>query len=428
MATQKLASVYSRLEQDAIPLSWQALYEEFPDVEAQLDAQAQFFVALEGLTNLPELSHEDSEMLPGEGYAQLPEIGSDIPPAMIAAMDARVRDAGPILDAIRQAVAQEPFWLVAPRHAFDFPQSCRLTSVLQTARLFRMSAILHSEAADSEAATEAVLDGLRLAGVLRRGSMLIDELVRIACEGIALRSLEHVLAKTDPSASSLEALKHAMSAHHGMRMGFLGEIVYANQNYEGMSGISRSDMQMMISFSAPHPLRRLLTYLPISSGWIRMNAAYHLELLHHAVDTWDLPWHDFTDHYARASDALPWLYFLPDLSKDAYSGAKHRELIAAGAWCCGQIAIAIKRYAQTHGALPGSLTELVPTFLEVLPTEPFYGHPFDYTNDGETGTLRFVYPDSGKDYTFKVFAGTGAVHGAGIVAGRHTDENAEAEK
>jgi len=404
MSTQKLKSVHAQLERDAIPLSWSELHRQFPNVEAHLAAQSNFFAALDSVGELPDLSDEEREALPVEGNAELPELGSNMPPSMLSALDTRLHDAAPALAVVRESVANEPFWLVPPTNTFDISTLSRLATVRQSARLFNMSAILHSERDEPETATQAVVDGIRLAEVPHRGSLLIDELVRFACEGIAIRSLEYVLAKIDPSHESLRELESTLAEHSDMRTGILGEIVYTKQMYAGMSDLSRSDMEMMIELSGSGPWEYVIAYLPISSGWIRMNEAYHLELLHHVVGMWNLPWQDFTNRNAQVSDSIPWPYFLPNLSKDVYSNVKNRELRADGAWRCGRIAIAIERYSREHGGLPRTLTDLVPKYLEEIPVEPFHGQPFVYMQDGNTGTLRFSYPDSKKDFMFKVFA------------------------
>lgn len=406
IATRKLKFVSMRLEKDSIPLSWDELYAQFPNVAAHRAAQSNFFDALDGLTNLPDLSDKERDVLPVEGYADLPEIGSNMPPDMVSSLEDRLRDAAPALEAVRSAVMDKPFWLVAPTNAFNMPTLSRLMTVRQAARLFNMSAILHSERGETHLATEAVLDGIRLTQVPHRGSLLIDELVRFACEGLAMRSLEYVLAKTDPTQDRLRELQSEMSEHSDMRTGILGEIVYTKQIYAGMSALSRSDVQTMIELSDSEPWQYVVAYLPISSGWLRMNEAYHLELLHHVAETWHLPWQSFTNRYAAASDSIPWPYILPTLSKDVYSSVKNRELRAAGAWRCGHIAIAIERYSQEHGDIPRSLADLVPKYVADLPMEPFHGHPFEYSKDRKTGTLRFTYPDSDRDFTFKVFANT----------------------
>jgi len=398
-ASQKLKAVKSRLEQDSIPLSWSELCAQFPDAEAHLAAQPQFFASLEELTNLPKLSEAEREMLPVEGSAKLPELGRKLPPAMVSALNNRLQEAGPALAAIRQAVSEEPFWLVKPPSSNLIFKS---TAVRHASRLFKMSTILHSERDDQTAATDSVIDSIRLSQVLHRGSRTVDEIVRFSCEAVTISSLEYLLAKTDPSDESLDKLEAMLSKHNDMLTGILGEIVYTKQYYES-EGMPDRYLQSEIPVASYEldPLQQLIVYLPVvSSGWIRMNEAYHLEQLHHVAVHWHLPWQEFKNRL-EVLDSIPWPYHLP-YSQENYSTWKAQELRAAGAWRCARIALAIKRYSQEHGNLPPSLADLVPRFLEDLPSEPFHGQPFEYTNDGETGTLRFVYPDTNGDFTFKV--------------------------
>ena len=68
VATRKLKSCQAQLEQDAIPLSWPELHQQFPNVEAHLAAQSHFFAALDSLTNLPRLP---TEPFHGERFAYM---------------------------------------------------------------------------------------------------------------------------------------------------------------------------------------------------------------------------------------------------------------------------------------------------------------------------------------------------------------------
>ena len=254
MATRKLISVRSRLREAGIPLSWPELYAQYPDVEAQLDAQPAFFAALDSLTNLPHLTEDTGKHLPVEGFADRPDLENKASPEMISALEVRLRDAESSTMAIRAAVANEPFWLVPQPPPFSPPKFWRLPVVRQAARISCMSAILHSERREHEEASQAVIDGLLLTQVLSRGSLLIDELVRLACEGLVLYSLEYVLAKTHPSDHDLREIAQLMESHHDMRGGLLGEIVQMRQMYDGLSsGLLPSDIRSILEFNEAKP-------------------------------------------------------------------------------------------------------------------------------------------------------------------------------
>lgn len=77
IATQKLKSILRQFEKDSIPVSWEEFCNSIPNWEARRAAQTQLFSALDDLANLPDLSYEEKEILPVEGYAELPEIGNN---------------------------------------------------------------------------------------------------------------------------------------------------------------------------------------------------------------------------------------------------------------------------------------------------------------------------------------------------------------
>jgi hypothetical protein len=260
-------------------------------------------------------------------------------------------------------------------------------------------------------AVQNVVDGIHLSRVLNRGACGIDGLFRFGLEGTALRSLEYVLAKTDPNRESLHELTMLLSKHNDMRSAMLGEIVYAKHWFEYRSGLSMQDMKAMLEW-CDSPFWELVGwYAQFLTGLDRIHYAYEMGLLRHVVENWNNGWQDFMMQYEQHYNAIPLPYRWSVAIADTYTMLKRSELKAAGYWNCGLIAVAIEMYAQKHGRLPERLDELVPGYLDTIPAEPFYGKPFEYETDGSSGTLSFAYPDSGEEdwgkgstYTFRVFA------------------------
>jgi hypothetical protein len=415
IAQQKLKSVCAHMREDSIPLTWEELYELFPNFEAHLAAQPQFFAALDQLEDVTRQSWEENNdglqiyppRLASEFRPPKSDCGPVNPPADIEKLEDHLHYVYPALEDIREAVAAEPFWLIPPeKNTFDSPSMSGFIPLRNAARLFSIEAVLHAEHNEPQAATQTVIDGIRFAEVPHRGSLLIDEMVRFSCEGIALHSLEYVLAKTDPSSESLLELQALLSTHSDMRTGILGEIIIMKQGFAVMADISRIDLEGYVDTDQDDltPWHNMLMYLPILPGWMRMNEAYNLELLHRIIDNWSLPWQESTNKFEQNLDVIPWLYFLPAIYTPSFSQFKKTELRTAGAWSCGRIAVAIEMYSQEHDVLPATLAELVPEYLEGIPTEPFYGKPFGYETDDNAGTLSFSIPERKRDYTFKVFA------------------------
>ena len=400
-ADAKLKAAMTDLKADGIPTSWAAYQAQFPDIERHLAAQSNMFAALDQLSRSPELSDRERTILPIEGLGDLPEPDAPLSTQMVSAIESRLNQVSTALDAVRRAVAEEPFWLALPTSSTGMVSISHLSGVRQAARLYKMAAVLRAERGDTDAALAAVADGMRLAEVPHRGSLMIDELVRFACEGIAVQSLEFGLARTDPPPDGLRAIDALLSQCGDSRSGMLGELIYSIRLYEAEPQQTRG----MAEQYAAGRWQRVLVRLPESTGWLRMNEAYSLALLRDVMRAWDLPWAQFQIRCRSAAERIPRLYFVADSSKDIYPAIKNRELRARGARDCARLAIAIERYAQAEGALPGALADLKPKYLDEVPSEPFYGKPFSYTRTGSKGVISFPYPDSELVFAFKVYVG-----------------------
>ena len=405
VAGAKLKSVLASFEADGLPLSWPTYYSRFPDLGRHLAAQSNLFAALDQLSAAPVVSDERRKVLPVEGSAELPQPDAPLSPAMTDAIETRLREVSPSLDAVRKAVAEEPFWLVAPTNSNDPRLFHHLGEIRQGARLLKMTAILQAERGNVQEGLAAVRDGLRLAEVPHRGSVLIDELVRFACEGVAISSLESVLAKTDPSPARLQEIDYFLLSYDDSRTGLMGEAVYVKQWYEPLSKMTYRDMKAMTDLCAGAWRQHVLAYLLVqSSGWLQMNEAYSLELLHEAIRHWNLPWVEFHAWDRSACTHVPRMYFIAGFSKYDYSAVKNRELRVRGSWACARLAIAIKKYSMAEGRLPDDLASLKPKYMAEIPAEPFHGRPFKYVKTGDAGVISFPCPDSDYVVKFRVYA------------------------
>ncbi len=56
-------------------------------------------------------------------------------------------------------------------------------------------------------------------------------------------------------------------------------------------------------------------------------------------------------------------------------------------------ALAIERHRQAHGGLPESLDQLVPDYLDAVPTDPFTGDPMKYVKSADGYTVYSVGDD-----------------------------------
>src|ERR1035437_5534774 len=108
VAGAKLKSVLASFEADGLPLSWPTYYSQFPDLNRHLAAQSNLFAALDQLSAMPAVSDERKKLLPVEGSAELPQPDAPLSPEMTEAIETRLKEVSPSLNAVRKAVAEEP--------------------------------------------------------------------------------------------------------------------------------------------------------------------------------------------------------------------------------------------------------------------------------------------------------------------------------
>jgi hypothetical protein len=80
---------------------------------------------------------------------------------------------------------------------------------------------------------------------------------------------------------------------------------------------------------------------------------------------------------------------LPSLRRNFESCARIEALDA-----CAQAAVAMTRYRLDHNALPSHLSDLVPAYLEAVPTDPFTGNPIHLAIKGDQWIIYSFGPDA----------------------------------
>ena len=124
------------------------------------------------------------------------------PDLSAAAFEACAKDSVPVLALVRQGLSKESAIPQATGTGSNaFPKLARLREL---ARTMSGAAMGFEMMGDYDRATETRLDGMEMAVSFDRGGLLIDGLVSIACESIAMRNFEDILPKL-----SLAKLSHA---------------------------------------------------------------------------------------------------------------------------------------------------------------------------------------------------------------------------
>jgi hypothetical protein len=384
------------------PATWVELdkwYAQPPAGENAADVYREAFAKFETWTNKPaQLStpsdaddkskfssrpRSKRDLLPVVGLAKLPPRTEPLPAEMQQLVAEYLSDNAGALRLLHQAAVMK-----SCRYPVDLTKGPaallrHLNSVRQAARLLYLEAIQDTEQQKPQAAVESVVVSLGVARSLNQEPVLISQLVRIACQGITVDSLERILNRTALTDEQLVALSAALGESGGqqaMTRAFVGERCCGAGLFEdGRRGKLTFDV---LGGSDTHSLSiRLLTALYRATGLLEMDEESHLDFMEQYVKATQLPPPENMAAAKAVDDrvrhAPRWCVItrmlLPALDKALVKAVRCDAKIRDA-----QTAIAVERYRLANGKLPDRLGELSPTFLPAVPAAPFDGKPLRY--------------------------------------------------
>jgi hypothetical protein len=312
---------------------------------------------------------------------------NDLPPPVqlnneqVTALRAEVRRAEPALDKARRLVdfpngRAMINWAPIPT-ATPLPH---LNRVRTLASALSYDALLRAQISDLDGALANCRACINAGRCVGDEPTLISQLVRVACRTVAERKIERILAQGEPSPAALATLQRELE-REGMEplllYGIKGERACSDSVMESIQEgrISSFGLRNLLggalgSNLSPDNVR--LAFLWLS---IRSDRAGTLRFMNRAVEVAKLP-------PERQRSALKALMaetktqnvllrlLLPAVDK--VGDACNRT---AAEYRSAALAIAAERYRREQGRWPGTLTELVPRYIDHIPTDPFDGAP-----------------------------------------------------
>jgi hypothetical protein len=384
------------------PATWVELdkwYAQPPAGENAADVYREAFAKFETWTNKPaQLStpsdaddkskfssrpRSKRDLLPVVGLAKLPPRTEPLPGEMQQLVAEYLSDDAEALRLLHQAAAMK-----SCRYPTDLSQGFatllrHLNPVRQAARLLSLEAIRDTEQQKPQEAVESVVVSLGVARSLNQEPVLISQLVRIACQGISLDSLERILNRmplTEEQLAKLAAALEGSEDPQAMTRAFVGERCCGAGFFEGARS-GKFSLQEIGSPDSQWLSIRPLSALYRASGLLELDEEKYLDFMEQYVKATQLP---PPENMAAASAVVDetnqvprWCVvsrmLLPALDKALVKAVRCDAKIRDA-----QTAIAVERYRLANGKLPDRLGELSPTFLPAVPADPFDGKPLRY--------------------------------------------------
>lgn len=283
----------------------------------------------------------------------------------------------------------------------ELPHLARLR---QGVRLLLAEAVVAALDGDADLAFEALMACVSVQQPLRGENLIISQLVRAACNGIAVGGFISTLGAADYTDAQLAALQQAFLREHdpdAFTDALITERVFALEAFEDPAsaltevGVGRSWMDEVIpgSYTA-------LIQTANALGWFAGDREEYLQNISDMIEASRLPYLESRPFFSEIESRMNNQSLLPSLNSMLLGGlSRVPESMAANdaRLNIGNTAAAIERYRLAAGALPAQLSDLASAHVNATLTDPFDGQTLRYRREGDGYVLYSIGPNSVDD-------------------------------
>jgi hypothetical protein len=265
--------------------------------------------------------------------------------------------------------------------------SAPFSDLRSCAQLLKLAAVNHACNGDSDAAVACVKDTLSLGDSLRNEPMLISYLVQNAYAALGVTSIERALSLTTFTDSQLKDLDGALAVTGG-------RIDLAHAMASERCGVI-DDIRNPALREETRGLAWILRFPGVrSQGLIDV-----LDYMEDCIQAADLRgpqretrFKEIEAHFFGLSS----LHIVAKVMAPALMRISQLDSRVRAHLDLGRTALAIERYRLARGAQPNQLADLVPTYLDQVPTDPFDDQSIRYRRT-EPGYILWSIMDDGQD-------------------------------
>jgi hypothetical protein len=319
------------------------------------------------------------ELLPIVSRAELPARTEPVPEETKTVIAEYLADNRRALERLHKAAA-----IKHCRYPVDCPkglavQFSHLPDVRAAAMLLALEAVLSTENAEPQLATDSITSAFSLARSLSNEPTVISHLACIACRSLAVQSLEHSLNRvqfTDEQLAGLDRTLAEAEDLSALARAWAGErcqgIEFFNDPVTHAKALGRDGLPLP---SGP------LVFLYQAAGLSDKDALVYLDYVEACIKANQVPLHQRRKAVEAAEDELGSVSkihvllhaFVPPLSR-----VTELDLTAIARLRTAHVALAVERYRLSAGRLPDRLADLVGDYLDAVPTDPFDGKDLRY--------------------------------------------------
>ncbi|MCL5281827.1 MAG: hypothetical protein M1376_18170 [Planctomycetes bacterium] len=326
---------------------------------------------------------DDANVLILLGQVQWPDRGAPLPEPKAKAVEECLAANRQCLTLLHKAAG-----IAHCRYDHDYGRMLPWTrSCRHSEQLLHVSAVYHAGQGNTEAAATAIEDGVRLSDSLQKEPSLIGHLVRIACLDLTLNALERSLSLATFTDGQLKDLGNVLT-----RTGATLDLTRA---------LVTERCAMIGTWRDPSRLGLARPSLPVRMlpGMRRTWLSDTLNCMEAYIEASQLPPVERLRRFRKISSEIQELSFLHAMMKGTASAITRAAELDLGARAhleLARTALAVERYRLASGKLPERLEELVPQYLNEVPSDPFDGNPLRYRRV-DPGYCLYSISEDGQD-------------------------------
>ena len=352
---------------------------------------------IESFSHYCEWEEEKADLLPAVGKAKLPARTEPLEEETKDLISRYLADNQAALELLHKGAAIEH-----SRYPIDLSKGFEalmpdLSNIREGAKLLKLEAVLHAENAEAQSAARSITSTFGLARSLSKEPILVSQLVRIACQGLAASTLEHAVNRTEFTDEQLINLGQTLADaedHSAMTRAFAGE------RCVGASIFKKPSAQILQVVNGGSSQLSVLAFTGYKfAGLADMDAIVYL---------------DFMDDYIKAMELAPQqrqergqaienrfegtsrIHVILRMIMPALSRVTTIDIRGMAQLRTARTALAIERYRLATGRLPRTLAELIPAYLKTIPEDPFNGQDLQYRKR-DVGFVVYSVGEDGND-------------------------------
>lgn len=336
---------------------------------------------------------EKSKLLPVAGRAKLPPRTEPMSEEMKALITQYVADNNEAIELLHAAAAIEHCRYPIDLSAGFESKLPPLSEIREAVLLLKLDAIIHAENRECNLAVRSAKSCFGIARSLVKEPGIVPQLVRTACQTCAATTLEYCINRiqfTDEQLLELiESVQNSESISD-MTCAFVGERCMGISFFKAPEAVDPG-----IFAGSSIPFRPILE-LYKAIGMTDSDAIIYLDIMEEYIKIAQLPVHErqkATEAVEARIQSISRAHVLlhvimPTLSRITTIDTRNiAQLLTA------RVGLVIERYRLATGKLPDALVDLIPAYLDAVPSDPFDGNELRYKKL-ETG---FVVYSIGED-------------------------------